>query len=46
MICVTDYETAYNDLKAAYESGELSNDCIDSHVRRILIMKLRYGIMK
>ena len=46
MICVTDYETAYNDLKAAYESGELSDDIIDSHVRRILIMKLEYGIIK
>ena len=46
MICVTDYETAYNDLKAAYESGELSDDIIDSHVRRILMMKLGYGIIK
>lgn len=46
MICVTDYGTAYSDLKAAFESGELSNDCIDSHVRRILIMKLRFGIIK
>lgn len=46
MICVTDYETAYNDLKAAYESGELGDDIIDSHVRRILMMKLGYGIIK
>jgi len=46
MICVTDYETAYSDLKAAAESGELSEDVIDSHVRRILIMKLEYGIIK
>ena len=46
MLCVTDWETAYNDLTAAYENGTLTDDILDSHVRRILIMKLQYGIIK
>lgn len=46
MLCVTDYETAYSDLKAAYESGELTDEIIDGHVMRILVMKLMFGIIK
>ncbi|MGN0641801.1 MAG: glycoside hydrolase family 3 N-terminal domain-containing protein [Huintestinicola sp.] len=44
MLCVTDYKTALSDLKAAYESGEITDDILDEHVTRILVMKIRYGI--
>lgn len=46
MLCVTDYETAYSELKAAYENGTITDEIIDSHIMRILVMKLSFGIIK
>lgn len=46
LLCVTDAVTAYNDLKAAYDEGVLSDEEIDRHVKRIIVMKLQYNIIK
>lgn len=46
MLCVTDAKTAYSDILAAYNSGEITDDILDAHVKRILIMKLEFGIIK
>ena len=46
MLCVTDSKTAYSDILAAYNSGEITDDILDAHVKRILIMKLEFGIIK
>ncbi len=45
MLCVSEPETAYADLVSAYEEGIITDDMLDAHVKRILIMKLQYGIM-
>ncbi|MDE6592954.1 MAG: beta-hexosaminidase [Oscillospiraceae bacterium] len=45
LLCVTDFETAYSDLKAAYENGEITDEILDIHVIRILRMKIQYGII-
>ena len=29
-----------------YNSGEITDDILDAHVKRILIMKLEFGIIK
>ena len=46
MLCVTDSKTAYSDILAAYNSGDITDDILDAHVKRILIMKLEFGIIK
>ena len=46
LLCVTDINTAYNDLVNAYNDGVINDEIIDAHLRRILIMKLRFGIIK
>ena len=46
LLCVSDHRTAYAELAEAYNSGELTKKEIDKHVRRILIMKLQYGIIE
>lgn len=46
MLCVTDSQTAYSDILAAYNSGDITDDILDAHVKRILIMKLEFGIIK
>lgn len=46
MLCVTDSKTACSDILAAYNSGEITDDILDAHVKRILIMKLEFGIIK
>lgn len=46
MLCVTDPQTACSDILAAYNSGDIADDILDAHVKRILIMKLEYGIIK
>ena len=46
MLCVTDAKTAYSDILAAYNSGDITDDILDAHVKRILIMKLEFGIIK
>jgi len=45
MLCVSEPETAYADLVSAYEEGVITDDMLDAHVKRIIIMKLQYGIM-
>ncbi len=45
LLCVTDFETAYNDLREARIDGVITEDMLDEHVTRILLMKLRYGII-
>lgn len=45
MLIVTDPETAFADIKAAYNSGKIPAEDIDKHVRRIILMKLQYGII-
>lgn len=46
MLCVTDSKTACSDILAAYNSGDITDDILDAHVKRILIMKLEFGIIK
>lgn len=46
MLCVTDSQTAYSDILAAYKNGDITDDILDAHVKRILIMKLEFGIIK
>lgn len=45
MLCVSDYEAAYSDILAAYESGTVTDEMLDERVVRILIMKQQYGIL-
>lgn len=45
MLCVTDYATAYEDLRQARINGEITEDMLNEHVMRILIMKLQFGII-
>ncbi len=44
MLCVSDYESAFSELKSAYADGILTDDIINEHVTRILTMKVQYGI--
>ena len=46
LLCVTDYRTAYDDLMAAYEDGTLTDEEIGTHLHRIIVMKLQYGIIE
>lgn len=46
MLCVSDPETAYTDLLEAYNSGVITDDILNAHVKRIIIMKLQYNIIK
>lgn len=46
MLCVSDPETAYNDLLEAYTGGTITDDMLNAHVKRIIIMKLQYKIIK
>ena len=47
MICATgDYESCFKSVKYAVKHGRISRKQIDDSVRRILIMKIRRGIIK
>lgn len=46
LLCVSDPETAFSDLKAAYDEGVINDEELDKHVKRIIIMKLQYNIIK
>ncbi|MBQ8825785.1 MAG: beta-hexosaminidase [Oscillospiraceae bacterium] len=46
LLCVTDAETAYNDILDALNSGELEESLVDDSIRRILEMKLSLGIIE
>ena len=47
MICATgNYKECYNALLSAVNNGKISEKQIDDSVRRILVMKLRRGIIK
>lgn len=46
MLCVTgDYKTCYKALRSAVKSGRISKKQINRSVKRILIMKIRRGII-
>ncbi|MCM1577319.1 MAG: beta-hexosaminidase [Ruminococcus sp.] len=45
LLCVSDCEAAYGELKTAYEDGEITEEILDIHVIRILRMKIQYGII-
>lgn len=45
LLCVSDYETAFADLKAAYDSGEITDEILDLHVVRIIRLKIQYSIV-
>ncbi|MCC8043124.1 MAG: beta-hexosaminidase [Oscillospiraceae bacterium] len=44
MICVSDYKSAYSELSAAYDDGTITDEMLDEHVTRILVMKIQYKI--
>lgn len=46
LLCVSDYTSAYADLTAAYENGEITDDILDGCVKRVLIMKMEYLIIR
>lgn len=46
MLCVSDHQTAVSDIKKAYEDGTITDEMINQSVKRILIMKLQYGIIE
>ncbi|MBR4345692.1 MAG: beta-hexosaminidase [Oscillospiraceae bacterium] len=46
MLLAADIPAAYNDLYAAWESGEITEEEIDTSLRRIITMKVMYGIVK
>lgn len=46
MLCVTDFVTAYTDIENAYNEGRISEKDLNASVKRIIAMKLRYGIIK
>ncbi len=45
LLCVSEPVTAYNDLVSAMNSGTLSEDVVDEHVKRVLQMKKEYGLI-
>ncbi|MCI5752114.1 MAG: beta-hexosaminidase [Oscillospiraceae bacterium] len=45
LLCVSEPVTAYNDLVSAMNSGTLSEDIVDEHVKRVLQMKKEYGLI-
>lgn len=45
LLCVTDLETAYNDVLTALNDGRIEESRIDESIRRILEMKLELGII-
>lgn len=45
LICVSDYEEAFSDIAAAVEEGVITEDMLNLHVRRIIVMKMQYGII-
>lgn len=46
MLCVSDHIEAYEAIKAAYDEGIVTDEILDEHITRILIMKLSYGIIR
>lgn len=46
LLCVTDSIQCYNDIIAAVESGKISEERLNESVRRILEMKLQFGIIE
>lgn len=47
MVCATgNYKACYNSLLKAVQKGEISGDQLDASVKRILMMKIRRGIIK
>lgn len=46
LLCCTDYESAVNSLISAVNSGRITEERLDQSVRRILEMKLKYGIIE
>ncbi|MBQ5311045.1 MAG: beta-hexosaminidase [Oscillospiraceae bacterium] len=46
LLCVTDYKTAYDDLLAAYENGTITDEELELHLHRIILMKIQYGIIE
>lgn len=45
LLCVSEPVTAYNDIISAMNSGTLSEDVVDEHVKRVLQMKKEYGLI-
>ncbi|MGN1416172.1 MAG: glycoside hydrolase family 3 N-terminal domain-containing protein [Oscillospiraceae bacterium] len=45
LLCVSEPVTAYNDIVSAMNSGTLSEDVVDEHVKRVLQMKKEYGLI-
>lgn len=45
MLCVSEPQTAYSDLLSAYNDGVITDELLDAHVKRIIIMKLQYKII-
>lgn len=45
LICVTDHETAYGDITAAYNEGVITDEMLELHAVRVVRMKLQYGII-
>lgn len=46
MLCVSDHAAAYSELTAAYDEGVITDEILNEHVARILVMKLQYGIIE
>lgn len=44
MLCVSDGEEAFDSLYSAYENGIITDETLDEHVMRIIIMKLKFNI--
>ncbi|MBQ8780080.1 MAG: beta-hexosaminidase [Oscillospiraceae bacterium] len=45
LLCVTDLETAYNDIFAAVNDGTITEERLNESIRRILEMKIELGII-
>ena len=46
LLCCSDHHTAYNDLVYAYNDGKITDEILNEHLHRILVMKLQYGIIE
>jgi hypothetical protein len=45
MIIISDYQRGINELMAAYENGEITDEMLDRAVMRILAWKYYKGLM-